>query len=68
VRFGAEGVSGVPAGLGLWRTGGPAAGQLAAVGHRICGRHCPRAAAREEYAAYCVAGLSSAVGARSIMC
>jgi hypothetical protein len=46
VRFGAEGVSGVPAGLGLWRTGGPAAGQLAAVGHRICRRATARARLR----------------------
>jgi hypothetical protein len=61
MRFGAEGAPGgrVPAGLGLWRTGGPRLGQLAAVGHRnLPARQCPRTAAREEYAAYCVAALS----------
>jgi hypothetical protein len=60
VRFGAEALPGGyrPA-AGSGARAAPRLGQLAAVGHRnLPARQYPRAAAREEYAAYCVAGLS----------
>jgi hypothetical protein len=60
VLFGAEGLPGgyrPASGSGAWAA--PRPGQLAALGHRnLPARQCPRAGAREEYAAYCVADLS----------
>ena len=57
VRFGAEALPGYRQAAGSGARAAPRLGQLAAVGHRnLPARQYPRAAAREEYAAYCVAG------------